>query len=599
MSQIRNVAIIAHVDHGKTTLVDEILKQAQVFRENEETETCVLDSNDQERERGITILSKIISVNYGGCKLNIIDTPGHADFGGQVERVLKKADCVLLLVDAAEGPMPQTRFVLNKAIQLNLQPIVVINKVDKDDARCDEVLDEVHDLFFELGASEEQVFCPVFYGSGRDGWFADSPEGSQEDIKPLLNCIVNDIKPPAQIEGPVQLQITTIDYSSYVGRIGIGRVYRGTLDKNKPVMTIADDGTQVRANIKQLFVFDGLGRREVESVECGDICAIVGLTNCDIGLTVCDAEEPEVLPKLELDKPTLSMLFRVNDSPLFGQEGELVTSRQVADRLFKEVEKDVALEVEDVNGEAFRVSGRGILHLSILIESMRREGYELSVSQPQVITRDIDGVKHEPIENLSVEVPEESGGKVIEIVGGRRGEMKSMETRSGRTMLNFSIPTRGIIGLRSRLLTATQGEAIIGHSFEAYEPMKGDFPHRRNGVLISMAQGESTAFAIDALQQRGIFFIDPNIDVYEGMVVGENSREGDLMVNVLKNKQLTNVRSSGTDKAIKITPASVKSLEEYLEYVGADELVECTPKNIRLRKRLLKEVERKRGSKLS
>jgi len=595
MSEIRNVAIIAHVDHGKTTLVDEILKQAKVFRENEETVDCVLDSNDQERERGITILSKIISVNYGGCKLNIIDTPGHADFGGQVERVLKKADCVILLVDAAEGPMPQTRFVLSKAIALDLQPIVVINKIDKSDARPDEVLDEVHDLFFELGASEEQVFCPVFYGSGRDGWFADSPDGPQEDIKPLLDCVVNDIKAPEQVDGPVQLQVTTIDYSSYVGRIGIGRVYRGTLSVNKPVMIIKADGTEQRSNIKQLFIFDGLGRKEVEEVECGDVCAIVGLASCDIGDTVCDAEQPEALPALELDKPTLSMLFKVNDSPLYGQEGDLVTSRQIADRLFKEVEKDVALEVEEVNGEAFRVSGRGILHLSILIESMRREGYEVAVSQPQVITREIDGVKHEPIENLTVEAPEESGGKVIELVGARRGEMKSMETRSGRTLLNFSIPTRGIIGLRGKLLTATQGEAIIAHSFDKYEPMKGDFPHRRNGVLVSMTQGQATAFAIDALQQRGVFFVDPNTDVYEGMVVGENSREGDLMVNVLKSKQLTNVRSSGTDKAIKITPASVKSLEEYLEYVGADELVECTPKTIRLRKKLLKEVERKRA----
>ena len=597
MQSIRNIAIIAHVDHGKTTLVDQILKQAEIFRANEEIQNCVLDSNDIERERGITILSKNISIQYKGVKLNIIDTPGHSDFGGQVERVLKMADGVLLLVDAAEGPMPQTRFVLDKALQLNLKPVVVINKVDKDDARPDEVLDMVFDLFVELGASDYQLDFQTLYGSGRDGWLSHDPSGPRDTIVPLLDTIVDNIPGPAMNEGPVQMQVTTLDHSDYVGRIGIGRVFRGTLNTKSPIRVIKQNGKEAAKQIKQLFIFEGLGRKETDSVQCGDLCAVVGIPDIDIGDTVTCAEKPEVLPPIQLDEPTISMIFRVNDSPLFGQEGEFVTSRQINERLMKEIERDVALKVDVIDGDNFKVSGRGVLHLSILIENMRREGYELSVSQPHVIFKTIDGVKHEPIEDLTVEVPDESAGKVIELVGSRRGEMVSMEGRGGRQLLKFSIPTRGMIGLRSRLMTATAGEAIVAHCFHEYVPMKGDFPHRRNGVLISIGPGKAMAYSIDALQQRGIFFIDPNAECYEGMIVGENAKEGDLVVNVQKGKQLTNVRSSGTDKALKIAPAKKMSLEETLEYIADDELVEVTPKNIRLRKRLLNETDRKRAKK--
>ena len=595
MEAIRNIAIIAHVDHGKTTLVDQILKQAQVFRANEEVEDCVLDSNDIERERGITILSKNISIVYKNTKMNIIDTPGHSDFGGQVERVLKMADGVLLLVDAAEGPMPQTRFVLDKALQLNLKPVVVINKVDKSDARPDEVLDMVFELFMELGASDEQLDFDTLYGSGRDGWLSTDPEGPKDSMLPLLDAMIDHIPSPPVLEGPVQMQVTTLDHSEFVGRIGIGRVYRGTLSLKKPVKVIKRDGTEQSKQLKQLFVFEGLGRKEVEEVKCGDLCAVVGVPDIDIGDTVACGENPEALPPIALDEPTISMMFRVNNSPLFGQEGEFVTSRQIAERLSKEAERDVALQVKEVDGDAFEVAGRGVLHLSILIENMRREGYELSVSQPHVIFKEIDGVKCEPLEELTVEVPDASAGKVIELVGARRGEMVNMEARGDRQLLKFSIPTRGMIGLRSRIMTATAGEGIVAHTFSEYVPMKGDFPHRRNGVLISMTQGKAQAYAIDALQQRGTFFVDPNADCYEGMILGENAKEGDLVVNVQKAKQLTNVRSSGTDKSLKIAPAKKMSLEETLEYIADDELVEVTPKNIRLRKKLLTENERKRA----
>ncbi|MCH2208056.1 MAG: translational GTPase TypA [Lentisphaerales bacterium] len=597
MQAIRNIAIIAHVDHGKTTLVDQILKQAQIFRANEEVEDCVLDSNDIERERGITILSKNISIVYKNTKMNVIDTPGHSDFGGQVERVLKMADGVLLLVDAAEGPMPQTRFVLDKALQLSLKPVVVINKVDKDDARPDEVLDMVFELFMELGANDEQLDFDTLYGSGRDGWLSTDPSGPKDSMLPLLDAMIDHIPGPPKVEGAVQMQVTTLDHSDFVGRIGIGRVYRGTLSTKNPIKVIKRDGTVQSKNIKQLFVFEGLGRKEVDEVQCGDLCAVVGIPDIDIGDTVACGETPEALPAIALDEPTISMMFRVNNSPLFGQEGEFVNSRQIAERLNKEAERDVALQVRPVDGDAFEVAGRGVLHLSILIENMRREGYELSVSQPHVIFKEIDGVKCEPLEELSVEVPDESAGKVIELVGARRGEMVNMEARGNRQLLKFTIPTRGMIGLRSRLMTATAGEAIVAHTFSEYVPMKGDFPHRRNGVLISMAQGKAQAYAIDALQQRGVFFIDPNAEVYEGMILGENAKEGDLMVNVLKGKQLTNVRSSGTDKAMKIAPAKKMSLEGTLEYIADDELVEVTPQNIRLRKKLLKETDRKRSKK--
>ncbi|UDQ97276.1 translational GTPase TypA [Lentisphaerota bacterium WC36G] len=598
MSEIRNIAIIAHVDHGKTTLVDEIIKQAKLFRDNQEFQECFLDSNDLERERGITILSKNISVSYKGVKVNIIDTPGHSDFGGQVERVLNLADGVLLLVDAAEGPMPQTRFVLDKALKLNLKPIVIINKADKPDRRIDVVLDKVLDLFIELDATEEQLEFPVLYGSGRDGWMVEDLDNDPRDsMLPVMDAILEHIPKPERHDGPVQMQVASLDYSDYVGRIGVGRVYRGDLAKNKSVVMIKQkDGSKKSVNLKQIFTFEGLGRTEKEVVECGDLCAIVGVDDIDIGDTIADANSPEQLPALTMDEPTISMLFRVNDSPFYGKEGSLVSSRHIRERLLKEVERDVALRVEDVNGDSFKVSGRGVLHLSILIENMRREGYELSVSQPTVIFHtDEDGNKLEPIEILSVDVPEEYAGKVIEVVGLRRGEMTHMEQAGGRQLIEFNIPTRGIIGLRSKLLTASAGEAIVSHRFEKYGPFKGEVPHRLAGTLISMGQGPAAAYAIDGLQQRGVFFIEPNTDTYEGMIVGENSKEGDLVVNLQKGKQLTNVRSSGSDRAMKIAPAIKMSLEQSLEYIGKDELLEVTPKSIRLRKFYLKEIDRKRN----
>ncbi len=594
MHEIRNIAIIAHVDHGKTTLVDEILKQAKIFRDNQEVAECFLDNNDLERERGITILAKNVSIEYKNVKINILDTPGHSDFGGQVERVLKLADGVLLLVDSAEGPMPQTRFVLDKALQLNLHPIVVINKIDKPDARPNVVHDKVFDLFCELDASDEQLEFPVLYASGRDGWAVRNLDDPRTSIFPLMDAILEHIPAPKKLEGPVQLQVATLDYSEFVGRIGIGRVYRGRLDTRKALTLIKRDGSRSPAHIKQLFTFEGVGRRETDIVECGDLCAIVGIEGIDISDTIADAEYPEQMPPIAIDEPTISMLFRVNDSPLYGKEGKYVSSRHLRERLFREMEKDVALRVEDVNGEAFKVSGRGVLHLAILIETMRREGYELSVAKPQVICKVIDGVRSEPLEVLTVDVPDEFAGKIIELVGLRKGEMLHMEARGNRQLLEFNIPTRGLIGFRSKALTASAGEAIVSHRFLKYAPFRGEIPQRSVGTLVSMGSGRAEAFAIDALQQRGFFFITPTTETYEGMIVGEHCKEGDLNVNIQKAKQLTNMRASGSDRNLKIAPARKMSLEQALEYIEDDELVEVTPLNIRLRKFYLTDLERRR-----
>jgi len=592
--KIRNVAIIAHVDHGKTTLVDQIIKKSHLLRDNEEFQDCMLDSNDLERERGITILSKNISVEYKGVKINIIDTPGHSDFGGQVERVLNLADGVLLLVDAAEGPMPQTRFVLDKALELNLKAVVVVNKADKPDARCDAVHDMVFDLFAELEANDDQLDFPMLYASGRDGWADKEIDGPRNSILPLMDAIIEHIPGPPVQEGPVQMQATTLDYSDYTGRIGIGRVYRGTLDLKTPLSIIKRDGSVHPVQLKELHTFEGLGRVKKDSIPCGDLCAITGIVDIDIGDTIADREHPEALPLIALDEPTLSMTFRVNDSPLFGRDGKYVSSRHIRERLLKECERDVALRVEATAGDSFIVSGRGVLHLSILIETMRREGFELTIAQPRVIFREKHGKKEEPIEVLNVDVPDEHAGKAIELIGMRRGEMVRMDQHGMRKSIVFHIPTRGLIGIRSKLMTASAGEAIVSHRFVQYGPFAGPIETRNNGVLVSMGNGASVGYAIDALQQRGIFFIDPGEDCYEGMVVAEHCLDKDLPVNVQKGKQLTNVRSSGTDRAMKIAPAQKKSLEEALEYIAADELVEVTPNHIRLRKRYLTENERKR-----
>jgi len=594
MRDIRNIAIIAHVDHGKTTLVDKISRQAKLFRDSEVVEECFLDNNDLERERGITILSKNISIRYRNTKINLIDTPGHSDFGGQVERVLKLADGVLLLVDAAEGPMPQTRFVLEKALALDLRPVVVINKLDKPDARPLEIQNKVFDLFCELDASDEQLEFPTLFASGRDGWAIRDLDDKPESFTPLLDAMIDMVPPPAERKGPVQLQVATLDYSTFVGRIGIGRVYRGTLDLKKPLSLIKRDGTVMPAAVKQLFTFEGLGRQETDVVECGDLCAIVGIGDIDISDTICDAENPEAMPVIAIDEPTLSMTFRINDSPFFGREGKFVSSRQLRERLFNETERDVALRVEALSGDAFKVSGRGVLHLAILIETMRREGYEFSVGKPQVICKEIDGVQNEPMERLTVDVPNDFAGKIIEMVGLRRGEMIQMEARGNRQVLDFYIPTRGLIGFRSKALTASQGEAIVNHIFDHYEPYRGAIPGRVNGVMVSMAGGKALPFAIDGLQQRGEFFIEPGTDAYEGMIVGEHCKDGDLVVNVQRAKQLTNMRAAGSDRNMKIAPARKMSLEQALEYIEDDELVEVTPKNVRLRKILLTELERRR-----
>ena len=595
MRSIRNIAIIAHVDHGKTTLVDQIIKQAKLFRENQEVHTRFLDNNDLERERGITILAKNISINYRDTKINIIDTPGHSDFGGQVERVLNMADGVLLLVDSAEGPLPQTRFVLDKALRLKLKPIVVINKIDRSDARPDEVLNKVFDLFIELDATEDQLDFPVLYASGRSGWATtDLKNGSRDSILPLMDAVV-DLIPAAPVnEGPAQLQVTTLDYNDYVGRIGIGRVHRGTLKAGAPLSVIKRNGEIVPAKLKQLFTFEGVGREDAEEVVCGDICGLVGLEGIDIGDTIADSEHPDKMPPIAIDEPTLSMQFRVNDSPFYGQDGKFISSRHIRERLLKEAERDVALRVDDNGTDSFDVKGRGILHLAVLIENMRREGYELTIAQPQVITKVIDGVVNEPIERLTVDVPSGAAGKVIEVVGLRKGEMFNMETGTERAFIEFYIPTRGLIGLRTKILNATAGEGIIAHVFSHYAPFKGEIPHRTAGVLISMGEGKAIPYAIDGLQQRGIFFIDPGTDTYEGMIVGEHCKEGDIEVNVQKEKKLTNIRAASSDRKMQIAPSVKHSLEEALEYIEADEYVEVTPHFIRLRKKYLTENERKK-----
>ena len=595
MKQIRNIAIIAHVDHGKTTLVDELLKQNKVFRQNQVVQERFLDSNDLERERGITILSKNISIPYKDVKINIIDTPGHSDFGGEVERVLKLADGVLLLVDSFEGPMPQTRFVLEKALHLHLKPIIVINKIDRPDNRPDEVLDEIYDLFIDLNADEDQLDFPYVYASGRDGWAIKDLKDEQKNLVPLLDTIVEKIPQPEIPEGTMQMQVTTLDYNDYVGRIGIGRVFRGTLKKNEPLSIIKRDGTIHNVSLKQLFIFEGVERTEVDEVSAGDICALVGVEEIDIGDTIADAENPEPLPIIAIDEPTISMNFTVNTSPFYGKEGKYVTSRHLHDRLYKELQHNVALRVEETGSpDTFKVSGRGILHLSILIENMRREGYELAVGAPKVIYKEIDGKKAEPIEILTVDVPGESSGKVIELVGQRRGEMVKVEQKGSLSALEFHIPSRGLMGLRNRILTVTSGEGIMHHRFYQYEYFKGSITQRQNGVLISMHEGTSTAYAINSLQDRGIFFIDPGDVIYRGQIVGEYNKDNDIEVHVQRGKKLTNMRASGSDKAVKITPATKFTLEETLEYVKDDELVEVTPESIRMRKLYLDPTERKR-----
>ncbi|MBI5730863.1 MAG: translational GTPase TypA [Ignavibacteriales bacterium] len=595
MKQIRNIAIIAHVDHGKTTLVDQILKQCSVFRKNQVVRERFLDSNDLERERGITILAKNISIPYKDFKINLIDTPGHADFGGEVERVLKMADGVLLLVDAFEGPMPQTRFVLEKALALHLKPIIVINKIDRTDNRPVEVLDEIYDLFIELDAHEDQLDFPVIYASGREGWAVKDLKDPRTNINPLLDSIINDLPSPPVLEGTTQIQVTSLDYSDYVGRIGIGRVFRGTLQREEKLSIIKRDGSIHDTVPKQIFVFDGLTRIEVDEVQCGDICAIVGIEDIDIGDTICDASNPEPLEIISIDEPTISMTFTVNNSPFYGREGKYVTSRQLRDRLYKELEHNVALKVQDTSSpDSYKVSGRGILHLSILIENMRREGYELQIREPKVIYKEINGKKAEPIEVLVVDVPAELAGKVIELVGQRRGELLKMENKGNMNKLEFHIPTRGIVGLRTKVLTATSGEGIMHHRFFQYEYFKGAINKVTSGVMISMDEGPSTAYAIDSLQDRGKFFIDPGDIVYKGQIIGEHTKENDIEVNIQRGKKLSNMRASGSDKAVKITPAIKFSLEEALEYISEDEMVEVTPKSIRLRKLHLDTNDRKR-----
>ena len=596
---IRNVAIIAHVDHGKTTLVDKILHACELFRDNQETGELILDNNDLERERGITILSKNVSVKYKDLKINLIDTPGHADFGGEVERVLNMADGVLLLVDAFEGPMPQTRYVLQKAIELGLKPIVVVNKVDKENCRPDEVQESVFELMFNLDATEEQLEFATIYGSAKNGWMSEDWQEPTDNVFPLLDKIIEEIPAPKLVEGTCQLQITTIDYSSFVGRIAIGRVTRGSLKANQPVTLVKRDGSFVKSRIKELFVFDGLGRTKAEEVVCGDLCAITGIDGFDIGDTVADFENPEGLPPIDIDEPTMSMLFTINNSPFFGQDGKFVTSRHIRERLFKETEKNLALRVEQSeSSDAYLVYGRGILHLSVLIETMRREGYELQVGQPRVIIKEIDGVKSEPIELLTIDTPESSAGKIIELVSQRKGEMTVMTPKGDLTHLEFEIPSRGIIGMRTIVLNLSAGEAIMAHRFLKYDAHKGDIPSRNNGVLIAHETGTSFAYSIDKLQDRGKFFIDPGEEVYMGQVIGEHIRNNDLSVNVTKAKKMSNVRAASADDKVKIAPAIKLSLEECMEYIQKDEYVEVTPKSLRLRKIHLHEHERKRMEKI-
>jgi len=596
MQEIRNIAIIAHVDHGKTTLVDKIIHASKIFRDNQEFQDLILDNNDLERERGITIVSKNVSVRYKGIKINIIDTPGHADFGGEVERVLKLADGVILLVDAFEGPMPQTRFVLGKALDLGLKPIVVVNKVDKENCRPDEVHENVFDLMFNLNATEEQLDFPALYGSSKQGWMSTDWKKKTEDITPLLDAIIEHIPASPVVEGTFQMQITSLDYNAFVGRIAIGRVARGTVKEGQQVALCKADGSIKKMKIKELHVFEGLGKVKVESVSSGEICAITGLEDFEIGDTVADAESPEALPRIAIDEPTMNMLFTINNSPFFGKEGKFVTSRHVRDRLMKETEKNLALRVVQGDSEdKFLVFGRGILHLSVLIETMRREGYELQVGQPQVLFKEGEnGERLEPVETLVVDVPEETAGKVIELATQRKAELLIMEPKGDLQHLEFNIPSRGLIGLRSNVLTATQGEAIMNHRFKSYEPYKGPIPGRINGSMISMGNGPAVAYAIDKLQDRGVFFVDPGEDVYMGMVVGEHNRQNDIVVNLQTSKKLTNMRASGSDDNVKIAPKINFSLEECMEYIQKDEYLEVTPKSLRMRKIYLDENERKR-----
>jgi GTP-binding protein len=598
MQKIRNIAIIAHVDHGKTTLVDKILHTCSIFRDNEQTGDLILDNNDLERERGITIVSKNVSVRYKDYKINIIDTPGHADFGGEVERVLKMADGVLLLCDAFEGAMPQTRFVTQKALALGLKPIVVVNKVDKENCRPEEVYEQIFELFFNLEATEDQLDFPVIYGSSKQGWMSTDYKQPTTDLFPLLDAVVASIPAAPTNEGTLQMQITSLDYSSFVGRIAIGRVHRGTIKENQPITLIKRDGKMVKSRVKELYTFEGLGKIRATEVASGDICAVVGIEGFEIGDTIADFDAPEQLPVISIDEPTMNMLFTINNSPFFGKEGKFVTSQRMKERLYKEMEKNLALKVvETESPDAYLVYGRGILHLSVLIETMRREGYELQVGQPQVIVKEIDGKKCEPIETLIVDVPGEVAGKVIELVTQRKGELLIMEPKGDLQHLEFDIPARGIIGLRNNVLTATAGEAIIAHRFKAYEPWKGTIPGRLSGVMISMDKGTTTAYSIDKLQDRGRFFVDPGVDIYEGQIVGEHIRDNDLVVNIVKGKALTNMRASGTDDNTRIAPAIKFSLEEAMEYIQADEYIEVTPISMRLRKIHLTENARKLNAK--
>ena len=595
MQKIRNIAIIAHVDHGKTTLVDKMLLAGKLFREGQTEPDQFLDNNDLERERGITILAKNVSINYKGYKINIIDTPGHADFGGEVERVLNMADGCLLLVDAFEGPMPQTRFVLQKAIQIGLKPIVVINKVDKPNCRPSEVQEMVFDLMFSLDATEEQLDFPTIYGSAKQGWMSEDWEKPATDITALLDAIIKYIPEPQTLEGPAQMLITSLDYSKYVGRIAVGRVHRGELREGQDIVLCKRDGSQVKSKIKEIDVFEGLGRTKVQTVQSGDICAVIGIEGFEIGETIADALEPEALPTIAIDEPTMSMLFTINNSPFFGKDGKFVTSRHIYERLQKELDKNLALRVKPTDSaDSWLVYGRGVLHLSVLIETMRREGYELQVGQPQVIIKEIDGVKCEPVEQLTINLPEECSSRIIDMVTKRKGEMTMMESKNERMHLEFVIPSRGIIGLNNAALTASAGEAIIAHRFLEYQPWKGDIERRTNGSIIAMETGTAYAYALNNLQSRGRFFIAPGDEVYVGQVVGEHTKENDLVVNVTKSKKLTNMRASGSDEKVSLAPPTIFSLEDALEYIKGDEYVEITPHYMRMRKIILDETERKR-----
>ena len=599
MQDIRNIAIIAHVDHGKTTLVDKMMLAGHLFRNDQTNGELVLDNNDLERERGITILSKNVSINYKGTKINIIDTPGHADFGGEVERVLNMADGCILLVDAFEGPMPQTRFVLQKALQIGLKPVVVVNKVDKPNCRPEEVYEMVFDLMFSLNATEDQLDFPVIYGSAKNNWMSTDWKTPTENLVPLLDAIIEHIPAPKQLEGTPQMLITSLDYSAYTGRIAVGRVHRGTLKEGMNITLAKRDGSLIKSKIKELHTFEGLGRKKTDAVSSGDICAVVGVEGFEIGDTICDFENPEPLPPIAIDEPTMSMLFTINDSPFFGKEGKFVTSRHIQDRLTKELDKNLALRVRksELEDGKWIVSGRGVLHLSVLIETMRREGYELQVGQPQVIFKEIDGVKCEPIEELTISAPEEYSSKMIDMVTRRKGDLVSMETQGDRVNIEFDMPSRGIIGLRTNVLTASAGEAIMAHRFKCYQPYKGEIERRSNGSMIAMESGTAFAYAIDKLQDRGKFFIYPQDEVYAGQVVGEHVHENDLVINVTKSKKLTNMRASGSDDKARIIPPVVFSLEEALEYIKEDEYVEVTPKSMRMRKVILDETERKRANK--